>query len=180
MSPAAGHDEDGDAVVVGRIGPAHGVDGAVFVEPRTDAPEQRFVPGAVLGREAPGGPALTVESVGRSGGRLVVRFAGIADRDTAQTLRGTRLTVPAAQRAPLGDPDEFYDTDLVGLEARTPDGTVLGPVRRVVHAAGATDYLLVEVGGRDRMVPFVRAIVPHVDLAAGTVTVDAPQGLFEL
>ncbi|HET8581849.1 MAG TPA: ribosome maturation factor RimM [Jatrophihabitans sp.] len=168
-----------DVVAVGRIGRPRGVRGEVFVEPWTDAPDERFAPGSVL-RTAPepAGP-LTVEEYSAAGGRLVVRFAGVADRAAAEALRDVQLVVPAAERPRLDDPDEFYDTDLIGLAARTPGGEPLGPVADVVHAAGAS-YLVLDLGGRERLVPFVEAIVPQVDVAGGTVVIDPPEGLFEL
>jgi 16S rRNA processing protein RimM len=166
----------GDVVAVGRIGPPRGVRGDVFVEPWTDTPEERFAAGAVLRTAA--GP-LTVEASAITGGKLVVRFAGTADRSGAESLRGRELYVAAADRAAIDDPDEFYDTELVGLQARLPGGEALGPVTDVLHAGGAS-YLVVDVAGRDRLVPFVAAIVPTVDLDAGVAIVDPPEGLFEL
>jgi 16S rRNA processing protein RimM len=172
----AADDAAEELVAVGKIGPARGVRGEVFVEPWTDAPEERFGPGCSVRAD---GAVLTVASSSLSGGKLVVRFEGVEDRAAAQRLRGLELFVPAAQRPPLDGPDDFYDTDLVGLAARHVDGSALGPVVDVVHAGGA-DYLVVSLGGRERLVPFVAAIVPTVDLAAGTVVVDPPEGLFDL
>lgn len=168
--------DDGELVVVGRVGPPHGVRGEVLVRPFTDAPDERFAPGSAL---LTGGSPLTVESVRWQGSRLIVHFAGVADREAAVALRGTDLQVPASSRPPLDDPDDFYDTDLVGLAASTVDGVPLGPVRDVVHSPAA-DYLVVEVGGRDRLVPFVAAVVPTVDVAGGRVVIDPPEGLLEL
>ena len=70
-----------------------------------------------------------------------------------------RLLLPVSERPVLDDPDDFYDTDLIGLAARTVAGADLGPVRDVLHAGGA-DYLVLDVAGREVLVPFVRAIVP--------------------
>jgi 16S rRNA processing protein RimM len=168
-----------DVVAVGRIGRPRGVRGEVFVEPWTDAPDERFAPGSVLRTDpGPAGP-LTVEAFSAASGRLVVRFAGVADRSAAEALRDVQLVVPAAERPRLDDPDEFYDTDLIGLAARTPGGEPLGSVADVVHAAGAS-YLVLDLTGRERLVPFVEAIVPQVDVAGGTVVIDPPEGLFEL
>jgi 16S rRNA processing protein RimM len=167
-----------DDIVVGRIGPARGVKGDVFVEPWTDAPEERFAPGTALRTNPPAAGPLTVESSSTAGGKLVVRFAGVADRPGAQALRGIQLVIGAAERPALDDPDEFYDTDLIGLAARTLDGTELGPVKDVVHAGGVS-YLVLD-DGRERLVPFVTAVVPTVDVAAGFVLIDAPDGLFDL
>lgn len=172
-------DRTGDEITLGRIGPARGVRGDVFVEPWTDVPEERFAPGTVLRTEPAQAGPLTVEAMSTAGGKLVIHFAGVADRAAAEQLRGVRLVMAAADRPPLADPDEFYDTDLIGLQARAVDGTRLGPVREVVHAGGA-DYLVLEVEGVERLVPFVAALVPTVDLAGGIVVVDPPPGLFEL
>jgi 16S rRNA processing protein RimM len=168
-----------DVIAVGRIGKPRGVRGELFVQPWTDDPDARFAAGTVLRTDPADAGPLTVESSSTGGGKLVVRFAGVTDRTAAEQLRGVRLVVPVADRPPLEDPDEFYDTELIGLCARTVGGVQLGPVRDVLHAGGA-DYLLLDVAGHQRLVPFVAAIVPTVDLAAGTVVIDPPEGLFDL
>jgi 16S rRNA processing protein RimM len=169
----------GELIAVGRVGPARGVRGEVFVEPWTDVPAERFAPGRQLLTDPVGAGPLTVESSSLGGGKLVVRFAGVEDRAAAEALRGVQLSIRAADRVPLEDPDEFYDTDLVGLRARTVEDEDLGPVRDVLHAGGAT-FLVVAIDGRDHLVPFVSAIVPTVDVAGGVVRIDAPEGLFDL
>ncbi len=169
-----GHD-----VAVGRIGPARGVRGEVFVEPWTDEPAQRFAVGSVLRTEPADAGPLTVAAVNLGGGKLVVHFDGVFDRAQAEALRGVQLVVGAYERPALDDPDDFYDTDLIGLAARTVAGDELGPVRDVLHAGGA-NYLVLDVDGRERLVPFVSAVVPTVDVAGGVVEIDPPGGLFDL
>jgi 16S rRNA processing protein RimM len=166
-----------ELVAVGRVGPPRGVRGDVFVEPWTDVPGERFVPGACLRTAAAG--TLTVADAWRTGGKQVVHFAGIDDRRAAEALRGTELFIAAADRPALTDPDEFYDSDLVGLSAQTADGSPLGTVTAVTHAGG-TAYLVVEVDGREQLVPFVAAIVPTVDLAGHRVVIAPPDGLLDL
>lgn len=168
-----------DDLTIGRIGPARGVRGDVFVQPWTDAPEERFAVGTAVRTDPAGAGPLTVESMAFAGGKLVVRFAGVEDRAAAQALRGTRLVIGAHERPPLEDPEEFYDSDLIGLAARTVDGTALGPVVDVLHAGAAT-YLVLEVAGAQRLVPFVAAVVPSVDVRGGTVAIDPPSGLLTL
>ncbi len=168
-----------DVVAVGRIGPARGVRGDVFVQPWTDDPADRFAPGSVLRTDPVEAGPLTVEVANLGGSKLVVHFAGVEDRTAAEGLHGVRLMVPAAQRAALEDPDEFYASDLVGLMARTASGTQLGTVRDVLNLAGA-EYLVLDAGGHEQLVPFVAAIVPTVDVAGGVVVVDPPDGLFDL
>ncbi|HEY8827147.1 MAG TPA: ribosome maturation factor RimM [Jatrophihabitantaceae bacterium] len=172
--------EPGDEVVaVGRIGPARGVRGDVFVEPWTDDPAGRFAAGSVLRTEPVEAGPLTVEAANLGGSKLVIHFAGVADRTAAQALHGVRLMVPTADRPALEDPEVFYACDLVGLSARTLSGAALGPVRDVLDLAGA-EYLVLDVDGQERLVPFVAAIVPTVDIAGGVVVIDPPEGLFDL
>jgi len=162
--------------VVGRIGRPHGLRGEVTVQVRTDFPEQRFTAGAQL--RADTDRTLTVETVRPHGEALLVRFAGVADRDAAAGLRGLLLTVDATALPDLDDPDEFYDHQLEGLAAVNSDGAALGTVREVVHAP-ASDLLVLETDRGEALVPFVRAIVLKVDLAGGAVVLDPPAGLLD-
>jgi 16S rRNA processing protein RimM len=185
VSGGADQDRDVDTdradelIVIGRVGPAHGVRGAVFVAPWTDDLDERFAAGTVLRTDPVDVGPLTVASSRLHSGRLVVQFAGVTDRAGAQALHGTQLMIRAGDRRALDDPNEFYDTELIGLRASTPAGRELGSVRDVVHAP-ANDYLVLDVDGQERLVPFVAAIVPTVNLAAGTVLIDPPEGLFDL
>jgi 16S rRNA processing protein RimM len=166
-------------VVVGRVGPARGLHGDVFVEPRTDSPGDRFAVGAVLRTDPAERGPLRVQAANMAGGRLVVHFEGVDGRAAAESLRGVALRILAAERPVLTDPEEFYDSDLIGMQARTLAGADLGPVLDVVHTGAAT-HLVINVNGRDRLVPFVAALVPDVDIASGTLVVDPPEGLFDL
>ena len=165
-----------DLVVVGRIGKPQGIKGEVTVEVRTDDPDDRFAVGATLASDT--GP-LTVAAVRWQGRFLVVRFEGVEDRNAAELLRDTLVSVDRADLPPLEDDDDFYDSDLVGLSARLEDGTVLGEVTEVLHLPGG-DTLVVRREEAELLVPFVKAIVPSVDVAGGVLTVLPPEGLLEL
>lgn len=167
-------------LTVGQIVRPHGIRGEVIVDVRTDEPEARFAVGAQLVTEGGGPPTLTVEAVRPHHGRLIVVFDGVYDRDLAEELRGVRLCVDSAQVAPPEDPDEYRDHQLVGLSAVTPAGEVVGEVARIDHAPASDLLVLRRPDGRSALVPFVKAIVPEVDLAAGRVVVDPPAGLFDL
>jgi 16S rRNA processing protein RimM len=176
--------EPTDTVVVGRIGRPHGVRGLLTVEVRTDDPDLRFAPGAVLITEPAERGPLTVADKRWHSGTLLLRLAGpdgevIGDREAADTLRNTRLLVPVADLPELEDPDAFYDHQLVGLSARLTDGSVLGEVAAVRHE-GADLLVVRRDDGGELLVPFVTAIVPTVDLAGGFLVVDPPEGLLEL
>jgi 16S rRNA processing protein RimM len=158
-------------VVVGRIGRAHGIRGDVAVDVRTDEPERRFARGAVL---TAGARTLTVATSRWHSGRLVVSFAEVSDRTAAEQLRGTMLETDVDPEELPEEDDAYYDRQLIGLEARTNDGVVIGQVTSVVHH-DEQDTLIIAADGRELMIPFVSALVPAVDLLAGhLVVVDVP------
>ena len=110
-----------DHVVVGRIGPAHGLKGEVFVEPRTDEPGRRFAPGATV---TTGSGTLTVATSRTHSGKLVVRFEEIDGRNAAEAARGTELSCAIDPDELPEDPEEFYDHQLAGLRVETTDGSL--------------------------------------------------------
>jgi 16S rRNA processing protein RimM len=162
-------------VVVGRIGRAHGVRGELNVEIRTDEPERRFAPGSAIVCD---GQALTVASSRHHSGRLVVAFREVPDRTAAEQLHGRILEaeVDAAERP--DDPEEFYDHQLVGLQVRGADDTVVGAVSAVEHLP-EQDTLVVDADGREVLVPFVSALVPTVDVTAGYLRLSDVPGLLD-
>ncbi|MGC9666332.1 ribosome maturation factor RimM [Planosporangium sp. 12N6] len=173
-------------LVVGRIVRPHGILGEVVVDVRTDEPAERFTPGSVLitdpgGRAAPHVPAtLTIETVRPHQGRLLVVFDSIYDRGIAEGLRGVLLCVNSEDVRTSDDPDEFSDFELIGLAVVTPDGEPLGEVVRIDHAPSSDLLVLRRPDGRSALVPFVKAIVPEVDVPGGRIVVTAPEGLFDL
>ena len=207
-------------LVVGRITRPHGVRGEVSVEVRTDEPDRRFAVGRVLATDPAAAGPLTVEALRWHSGRLLVQFAGVTDRNLAEDLRGTWLTLDSAEAGPSDDPDEFHDAELIGLAVVTTSGQPVGRVTDVRHFG--QDLLVIEpqpagavkpqpggpvgpapaglaptgpagrgpalAGGQrprgaadsELLVPFVAALVPEVDVAAGRLVIDPPPGLLEL
>src|SRR3954447_4725243 len=174
-----------DRLTVGRIGKPQGLRGEVTVEVRTDSPDIRFAAGSVLLTDPAERGPLTVESTRDQNGRLVVSFEGVRDRTHAEQLRNTLLQVDASDVPPSDDPDEFHDTQLVGLAADLVDGARLGEVTEVLHLPHG-DVLVVRrdlagaEGAAEVLVPFVKAIVPEVALVASRVVIDPPEGLLDL
>ena len=188
-------------LVVGRIARPHGVRGEVSVAVHTDEPERRFAVGSMLATDPAEAGPLAVASVRWHTGRLLVEFDGITDRHQAEGLRGVWLTLDSAQAEPSDDPDEFHDHELIGLAVVTVSGEPVGRVTDVRHFG--QDLLVIEPAGRagakpatagpmgparpgrpaqpdGLLVPFVAAIVPEVDVAAGRLVIDPPPGLLEL
>jgi len=167
-------------VTVGRIGRPHGIRGDVVVGVRTDEPELRFAKGSRLDTDpAARGPLIVAASRWHSG-QLLVRFEGITDRDAAAELGGTWLTVDSATLGALDDPDEFRDGDLVGLTVRTADGTDVGTVDDVLHSGQDVLVVRASSGSGEILIPFVKDIVPEVDLASGVIVITPPPGLLNL
>jgi 16S rRNA processing protein RimM len=171
-------------VIVGRIGRPHGIRGEVVIGVRTDEPDHRFAVGAALDAgsapdgAAPAGRTLRVAAKRWHAGQLLVAFAGITDRTAAGELTGRWLSVDSSQLPATTDPDEFRDHELIGLSVRTPAGGTVGVVTDVLHYG--QDLLVVRPpDGGEHLVPFVKAIVPEVDLAAGTIVIDPPPGLLD-
>lgn len=169
-------------MLVGRIGKPHGLRGEVTVDVRTDEPERRFAPGSVLRAEAPRGSHSPLRALTVAGARwhqsvLLARFEEIADRNAAEAARGVLLHARIPVDAAPDDPDEYYDHQLVGLAAYDLDGTALGEVVGLVHG-GAQDLLTIRTpDGREALVPFVKALVPDVDLARRRVVIADRPGL---
>jgi 16S rRNA processing protein RimM len=167
-------------LVIGQIVRPHGVRGEVVVEVTTDEPASRYLAGAALVTDPVATGPLTIESVRPHQGRLIVAFDGVLDREGAEALRGVRLCVDSADLPPPEDPDEYHDFQLVGLAAVDEAGTALGEVVGVEHGPAADLLVLGRPDGRRSLVPFVRAIVPTVDLAARRVVLTPPEGLLDL
>jgi 16S rRNA processing protein RimM len=168
-------------LVVGRVGRPHGLRGEVTVEVRTDDPDLRFAAGSSLDTVPADRGPLTVAGMRWHSGRLLVRFAGCEDRNAAEELRDTMLAIDSSGLAPLDDPEEFYDHDLIGLQVVTVAGEPVGAVADVLHHA---QVLLVVEGsgpraGAEILVPFVAPIVPEVDVAGGRLVIDPPAGLID-
>lgn len=165
-------------LVVGKVGRAHGLHGEVAVEIRTDQPDLRFAPGVTL--RATGGAAegpLTVQSARWHQNRLLVRFDGVADRTDAERLHGAVLVADVSEDESPEDPDEFYDHQLVGLMVETVGGESLGEVHEVLHLPMQELLAVRTQEGGELLVPFVKDIVPEVDLASRKAVVDPPPGL---
>lgn len=165
-----------DRVCVGAIAGAFGVRGEVRLKSFCAQPEaiagyaplftedgaRRF--SVTLGKPIPNG--------------FSARLSGVSTREQAEALRGTRLYAGREKLPGLPD-DEFYHADLIGLSVLDTGGTVLGKVTSVQNH-GAGDLLEIQRPGQgNALIPFTRAIVPTVDLAAGRIIADPPEGLLE-
>jgi 16S rRNA processing protein RimM len=158
-------------ICVGVVVGAQGIKGAVRIKPFTDRPEAVAAYGPVT--DEAGARRFEVKIVGQARGVVTAQLSGVTDRNAAEALKGLRLYVP---RAALPEPEqeEFYHADLIGLAAERADGSPLGRVKAVLDHGAGTYLEIVAEGGRPLIVPFTRAAVPVVDLAAGRLVIEPP------
>ncbi|KAF4410898.1 MULTISPECIES: ribosome maturation factor RimM [Streptomyces] len=166
-------------LVVARIGRAHGIKGEVTVEVRTDEPELRLGPGAVLATEPASAGPLTIESGRVHSGRLLLRFEGVRDRTAAEALRNTLLIAEVDPEEVPDDPEEFYDHQLVDLDVVTADGTAVGRISEIAHLPYQDLLVVRRPEGGEVLIPFVSEMVPEIDLEQQRAVVTPPPGLLD-
>ena len=158
-------------VCVAQIGAAHGLKGEVRLRSFTAEPAAVARYGALETEDR--SRALEIEALREAKDGYIARLRGVGDRDAAEALRNMRLYVPR-ERLPAPAAGEFYHADLIGLAARLRDGAPYGEVIAVENF-GAGDILeILRDDGSREMLPFNEAVVPQIDLAAGTLVIDPP------
>ncbi|MFG3284324.1 ribosome maturation factor RimM [Streptomyces sp. NPDC048111] len=166
-------------LVVARIGRAHGIKGEVTVEVRTDEPELRLGPGAVLTTDPASAGPLTIETGRVHSGRLLLRFEGVRDRTAAEALRNTLLIADVDPQALPDEPDEYYDHQLMDLDVVLADGTEVGRITEITHLPSQDLFIVERPDGSEVMIPFVEQIVTEIDLEAQRAVIDPPPGLID-
>lgn len=164
-------------LVVARIGRAHGVLGEATIEVRTDQPQDRFYIGSVLATEPNTFGPLTITSVRDHNGTLLLGFQGVTDRNKVEELRNVLLLAEVDIEADSTE-DDFHVQQLLQCQVHTQDGIELGLVTDVINLPGQ-DVLAVAYNDREVLIPFVKAIVPVVDIKNRKITVVPPAGLLD-
>lgn len=166
-------------LVVARIGRAHGIKGEVTVEVRTDEPELRLGPGAVLATDPASAGPLTIETGRVHSGRLLLRFEGVRDRTGAEALRNTLLIAEIDPDEQPEDEDEYYDHQLIDLDVVTRDGQPVGRITEIAHLPTQDLFVVERPDGSEVLVPFVEQIVTEIDLEEQRAVIDPPPGLID-
>ncbi|WP_309051011.1 ribosome maturation factor RimM [Streptomyces sp.] len=166
-------------LVVARIGRAHGIKGEVTVEVRTDEPELRLGPGAVLLTDPASTGPLTIESGRVHSGRLLLRFAGVHDRTAAEALRNTLLIAEVDPTELPEEEDEYYDHQLIDLDVVLADGTEVGVITEISHLPSQDLFIVERPDGTELMIPFVSEIVSEIDLENQRAVITPPPGLID-
>lgn len=154
---------------MGRIGGAHAVRGWVKVQTFTQRPDGLLQYPIWWLEDGGGWRPVEIEDASVHGRSLIAKLPGCADREAAAALRGRQIAIPRAE-LPQGEADEYYWADLQGLQVRNLDGATLGVVTGLLET-GANQVLVVQAE-RERLIPFVEAVVKSVDLAQGSMVVD--------
>jgi 16S rRNA processing protein RimM len=159
-------------ILLGHISSAQGIRGEVVVKSYTDDPADIAAYGPLTDKGGAKSYELTVVRVAKKG--VIARVKGVGDRNGAEALRGTELYI-ARDKLPEPDDDEVYHADLIGLEAVTSEGEVVGEIVALQNF-GAGDLLEVRLAGQTRteFIPFDEHFVPDIDLDSGRVTVVMP------
>ncbi|OQD56513.1 ribosome maturation factor RimM [Streptomyces phaeoluteigriseus] len=166
-------------LVVARIGRAHGIKGEVTVEVRTDEPELRLAPGAVLATDPAAKGPLTIETGRVHSGRLLLRFEGVTDRTGAEALRNILLIAEVDPEELPEEEDEYYDHQLMDLDVVTKDGVEVGRITEISHLPSQDLFIVERPDGSEVMIPFVEAIVTEIDLEEQRAVIDPPPGLID-
>lgn len=159
-------------VLLGAVIGAHGLKGEVRVKTFTANPETLGVYGPLHTED---GRRFTITHArANKPDEAIVRFAEIADRNAAESLKGTELFVSRSTLPAVKD-EEFYHADLIGLRAEDGEGRVLGAVA-AVHNFGAGDVIEIRRDDGDSvLLPFTREVVPVIEIEAGRVIIAAPE-----
>ena len=171
--------KSGQMIIVGVITGAHGIRGQVMVESLSDYPEIRFATGAELYLEKQG-RTVRVLAASQHKGLYLLSLDGIEDRDAAQNLLHTYLLVPRDTLPELPE-GEYYHFQLVGLQVYEGD-TLLGELTEVMQTGANDVYIIKGAPGSKHpeiLLPALKSCVQQVDLAAGRMYVNIPEGLLE-
>ena len=168
-----------DLVAIARIVRPRGLRGEVVAEVLTDFPE-RFDGLGDVTAVLPGGERreLKLENAWFQKERIVLKFDGLDSIDDAEGLRDAEICVPEQEAVKLEE-GEFFDWQLEGCEAVTPEGVIIGKVRELMRTGG-TELLVIDApDGREMLIPFAESICTEVDVESKRITVDPPEGLLE-
>ena len=151
---------------------AWGIRGQLKVRSETDFPE-RFAPGSEL--HLNGAPAVVMSARPHRGG-LVVGLSSVEDRNAAESLRGSLLTIREDQLAALPE-GTYYHFQLIGMDVFTDEGEGLGRIAEILETPGNDVYIVRKEGGRDLLLPALKSVVLSVDVASARMRVRMTPGL---
>ncbi len=172
---------DMDRLLLGVIAGPKGIKGELKVKTFTEDPKDIAAYGSLESKD--GSQKFDIKLAGFSKNLPVIRIKGVSDRNKAEALKGQELYVTRDKLPKLVDEDEFYHTDLVGLDVIFDDGTHYGKILRL-HDFGGGDIVEIKPDGKSEkasiLVPFTKEMVPTVDMTNGHIVVDLPDDFFDV
>jgi 16S rRNA processing protein RimM len=170
--------EPEDLVAVARVVRTRGLKGEVVAEILTDFPERFEALEQVVGvRDTGEQVELTVEAFWFQNDRVILKFNGFDNPDTAESLRNVEICIAESDAVEL-DEDEFYDWELAGCKVETIDGTAIGEVAELMRTGG-TELLIVRAESKEYLIPFAETICVEVDIENKLIRIDPPEGLLD-
>jgi len=165
-------------ILIAKIGAPHGVRGEVRVQSYTDDPLAIKTYRQLYDHR---GRKFTVQTARPAKNMLVVRFKEITSREDAEALTNTELFIDRTALPDIEDEDEFYLSDLIGVQVVDTAGVTVGLIKSAQNF-GAGDMLEIQSANQDgsfadgtHYLPFTKSVFPHIDLASGKVTVIPPE-----
>ena len=165
---------------VGQITSTHGLKGEVKVYPTTDDPRKRFLELKKAIIKTPGEEVeVTIGSVRFMKNLALLTFEELPGIEAVEKYRNGYICVRREDAAPLGE-NEYYETDLIGMDVISEDGDRIGTLTRVYHT-GANDCYEIETDSREHkstLIPAIRECIKDVDVESGVMTIHIMEGLF--
>ncbi|MDZ7342375.1 MAG: ribosome maturation factor RimM [candidate division KSB1 bacterium] len=163
-------------VAIGKIVNAHGIGGDVVIEPMTDDLEQfSSIKQVYLCLTQESRQLLAIERTRSTANKILLKFAGINDRNAALDLKGLVIEKRLAD-CPMLPADSYYIFDIIGLNVRTVDDRWVGEISDVMTLP-ANDVYIVNDGQQEYLIPAIKAVIKKIDLDTGLVIIDPLEGL---
>ncbi len=170
---------DSDLIVVARAVRTRGLKGEIVAELLSDFPERFEQVSAILAVSSGEQKTLELENHWFQNDRIVLKFAGYDDVDSAKSLLGFEFALPESERMQLSE-NEYYDWELEGCSVVIKDGPTLGIVRGVLRTGGVELLAIEDESAREYLVPLVESFVIKIDISLREIVIDPPEGLLEL
>jgi 16S rRNA processing protein RimM len=170
---------DSELIVVARAIRTRGLKGEIVAELLTDFPERFERISAIFAVSAGTKKSLELENHWIQNDRVVLKFAGYDDIESAKSLIGFDFALPAAERMKLSE-NEYYDWELEGCSVVIKGGPTLGIVRGLVRTGGVELLAVEDDSAQEHLIPMVQSIVVEIDIQRGKVLIDPPEGLLDL
>lgn len=174
--------ESGQRTIIGKIVGVHGIKGTMLILPLTDYPE-RFFTMKELVLDKPGKPRRTLKAAEitpyEGKGTLFLQAQGVTDRDQAETIKGSVITVADEDRVALSE-DEYWTDDIVGMTVtEEATGRTLGKIEEIIFTGSNDVYLVRTENGKLQPIPATGDAVRNVDVKESVMTVTIPEGLWD-